>query len=102
MYADLSGYVTAMDTRELGMAVVSMGGGRRCASDLIDYRVGLTDIIRLGASVDPQTPLAYVHVNDEQTFAEAERAVRAAISITDEKPQETPDVYACIRADDVK
>ncbi len=36
-----------MDTRALGMAVVSMGGGRRQASDTIDYSVGFTDMARL-------------------------------------------------------
>jgi thymidine phosphorylase len=38
--------------RALGMAVVSMGGGRRQASDTIDYSVGFTDMARLGDSVD--------------------------------------------------
>ncbi|STQ14336.1 thymidine phosphorylase [Enterobacter cloacae] len=35
VYADSEGFVSAMDTRALGMAVVSMGGGRRQASTLL-------------------------------------------------------------------
>jgi thymidine phosphorylase len=54
-----------MDTRALGMAVVSMGGGRRQASDTIDYSVGFTDMARLGDSVDGQRPLAVIHAKDE-------------------------------------
>ncbi|VTN13828.1 Thymidine phosphorylase [Raoultella terrigena] len=42
VYADGEGFVAEMDTRALGMAVVSMGGGRRQASDPIDYSVGFT------------------------------------------------------------
>lgn len=48
VYADTEGFVSDMDTRALGMAVVAMGGGRRQASDTIDYSVGFTDMARLG------------------------------------------------------
>ncbi len=30
-----------MDTRAIGMSVVSLGGGRRKATDRIDYSVGI-------------------------------------------------------------
>ncbi|WP_429226665.1 thymidine phosphorylase, partial [Aeromonas veronii] len=39
VFAANSGFVTAMDTRELGLAVVAMGGGRRAAGDKLDYAV---------------------------------------------------------------
>lgn len=50
VYADTEGFVSEMDTRALGMAVVAMGGGRRQASDTIDYSVGFTDMARLATS----------------------------------------------------
>ncbi|NMU06945.1 thymidine phosphorylase, partial [Vibrio parahaemolyticus] len=40
VYATETGIVSAMDTRAIGMAVVAMGGGRRVATDEIDYAVG--------------------------------------------------------------
>ena len=52
VYADTEGFVSEMDTRALGMAVVAMGGGRRQASDTIDYSVGFTDMARLGDQVE--------------------------------------------------
>lgn len=52
VYADTEGFVSEMDTRALGMAVVAMGGGRRQASDTIDYSVGFTDMARLGDPVE--------------------------------------------------
>ena len=48
VYADDDGVVSAMDTRAIGMAVVGMGGGRRVATDEIDYAVGFDNFIRLG------------------------------------------------------
>ncbi len=93
VYADDEGFVSAMDTRELGMAVVSLGGGRRQASDTIDYSVGLTDMVRLGEQVDGQRPLAIIHAKDEASWQSAAQVVKAAISVSDRAPKETPTVY---------
>ncbi|EKN3338558.1 TPA: thymidine phosphorylase [Yersinia enterocolitica] len=93
VFAERSGIITAMDTRALGMAVVSLGGGRRRATDPIDYSVGLTDMARLGASVDGQQPLAVIHANNEDDWQQAADAVRAAITLGQKAPEETPVVY---------
>ncbi len=82
-----------MDTRALGMSVVTLGGGRRKASDPIDYSVGLSDIAALGSKVDTQTPLAIIHANSEKAWEDAAKEVRDAMVIGDKAPQETPMVY---------
>ncbi|MGM0938962.1 MAG: thymidine phosphorylase [Pseudomonadota bacterium] len=93
VYAEKSGIVSAMDTRALGMSVVTLGGGRRKATDPIDYSVGLSDIAALGATVDSQTPLAIIHANSEKAWEEAAKEVRAAMVISDKAPETTPMVY---------
>ncbi|HAI6834830.1 TPA: thymidine phosphorylase [Escherichia coli] len=93
VYADTEGFVSDMDTRALGMAVVAMGGGRRQASDTIDYSVGFTDMARLGDQVDGQRPLAVIHAKDENSWQEAAKAVKAAIKLADKAPESTPTVY---------
>ncbi|EKM0376354.1 thymidine phosphorylase [Cronobacter turicensis] len=93
VYADRSGFVTQMDTRALGMAVVAMGGGRRQASDSIDYSVGLTDMARLGEQVDGERPLAVIHAKSEASWQEAAAAVKAAIHVDDTAAKASPVVY---------
>ncbi|WP_219597867.1 thymidine phosphorylase [Aeromonas salmonicida] len=93
VYAANAGFVTAMDTRELGLAVVAMGGGRRAAGDKLDYAVGLTDFIRLGQSVDADKPLALIHAQTEDQFAQAASMVQAAVKIGETQPQALPEVY---------
>lgn len=93
VYAANAGFVTAMDTRKLGLAVVAMGGGRRAAGDKLDYAVGLTDFIRLGQSVDADKPLALIHAQTEDQFAQAASMVQAAVKIGDTQPQALPEVY---------
>lgn len=93
VYADRPGIVSAMDTRALGMAVVTLGGGRQRASDSIDYSVGLSDMITLGNEVNAQQPLAVIHAASEAQWQQAAAAVKAAITPSDHAPQATPVVY---------
>jgi thymidine phosphorylase len=88
--AGAAGFVTAFDTRALGLAVVELGGGRSRASDPIHYGVGLEHLLGLGAAVEPDTPLALVHAADDAALGAAMARVRAAYIIGPEPPEETP------------
>ncbi|EKP0293850.1 MULTISPECIES: thymidine phosphorylase [Aeromonas] len=101
VFAANSGFVTAMDTRELGLAVVAMGGGRRAAGDKLDYAVGLTDFIRLGRSVDADKPIAMIHAQTEEQYAQAASMVQAAVRIGGERPEALPEVYRRITLADL-
>ena len=100
VFAEQSGLVSAMDTRAIGMAVVSMGGGRRVATDAIDYAVGFDGFIRLGEVADENKPLAIIHARSEEQWQDAAMALRNAITIGGEYTP-TPNVYCQIRAEDV-
>ena len=93
VYSEKAGIVSAMDTRALGMAVVSLGGGRRRATDAIDYSVGLTHMAQLGQKVDTQQPLAMIHANSEEAWQQAAEEVRSAVVLSDKAPESTPVVY---------
>ena len=80
VFAATSGYLNAMDTRAIGMAVVRLGGGRQRASDGIDYRVGLTEVAELGQAVDAHRPLAIIHAADEDSWQLAAEHITAVIS----------------------
>jgi thymidine phosphorylase len=100
VFAEKAGTVAAMDTRAIGMAVVGMGGGRRVASDTIDYAVGFDNFVRLGDEVTADTPLATIHARDEQQWQQAANELKRAIEVGTSYTS-TPDVYRKIRANDV-
>lgn len=81
-----AGFVSEIDTRAVGVAVVSLGGGRRRASDAIDHAVGLTGIAALGEEVDSHRPLAVVHARDEASAQAAAAEIRAAMRVGGERP----------------
>jgi thymidine phosphorylase len=88
--ADRSGYVLKMNARDIGLAVVALGGGRSHADDAIDPSVGLTDVIQIGARVRAGSPLCIVHAASESDAEAASEQVRRAILIGDVAPAERP------------
>lgn len=88
--APMSGFVTAIDTKALGMAVVDLGGGRHKQGDTLDYSVGLDQLAGLGVAVNKDEPLAVVHAKSEADLFAAQAAVAAAYSWGDTVPEEFP------------
>jgi thymidine phosphorylase len=84
------GVVTGMDCRAVGLVVTGLGGNRRREDDVIDPRVGLTEIAPVGAQVGPDRPLALVHAASEDAADAAIAALRAAITVGDDTPAERP------------
>jgi len=76
-----AGPVTGMNARDIGVAVVSLGGGRAHVDDDIDPAVGLSEVCKVGDEVGPDQPLAVVHARDEAGAEAAMAALRAAIRI---------------------
>jgi thymidine phosphorylase len=81
--AGTSGHVAAIDGREMGMAVVRMGGGRLKGGDPVDPAVGLTHVARLGTKVAKGDPLFRLHARDAASAEAARIAILAAITIGD-------------------
>lgn len=63
--APRAGWVAAMATRDIGLLLIEMGGGRRQSGDAIDYRVGLSGLLGVGRHVEAGEPLAWIHAADE-------------------------------------
>lgn len=89
VYPETAGFVTAMDAREVGMALVAMKGGRARADQPVDYGVGMTEFAHIGDAVGPDRPLCKLYARDgEQADMAAER-IRAAIQVGPDKPAPT-------------
>ena len=94
-----SGWVCGMATREIGVLVVGLGGGRRQASDAVDHRVGLSGISAVGRRVEAGEPLATVHAVDAASAAVACETLATLIRIVDTEPGASPVLIERIVAD---
>lgn len=99
--APCAGTLTALQTRQIGLAVVELGGGRRTAGDAIDWRVGLSQVAPLGQTLAAGEPLAWVHAADQASAERAVAQVQAACTLHEDATvwQATPSVISRIKND---
>ena len=77
-----TGPVSRIAVREVGVAVLELGGGRRREDQAVDHAVGLTGVAQLGEEVGPGgRPLAAVHARDEAAAERAAARLRAAFAV---------------------
>jgi len=88
--APRSGFVAGMATRDIGLAVVELGGGRRQAGDTIDARVGFGQFAQLGQAVQAGEVLAVVHAADRGTAEQARRSLLTLLQIAPQAPVGAP------------
>ena len=93
VYREGDGYIAGMNTRDVGLAVVKLGGGRRVATDPIDYSVGISEICRLGDSLEADKPIAMIHARDEESWNAAAEKLREAMEVSESAVSDSPCVY---------
>ena len=94
--ADRNGFVTGIETDEIGRIVMDWGGGRQRLEDAIDYGVGLFIHAKTGDRVRPGDPLVTAHYNDETRLAEMQTRLRAAYRIEENAPKPEPLIKSVI------
>jgi thymidine phosphorylase len=96
VFADRDGYVAAMPTREIGMLIVGLKGGRVHPDQKLDYATGFSRFCQIGDKVDTKTPLAVIHARDEESFNTTAQRLKALIRI-DDHPKTSQIVYETVK-----
>lgn len=96
--AGRNGYLASCETRDLGISVIALGGGRTRPDDRIDHRVGFTGLRPLGTKVEKGEPIAFVHAADRSQAEAIAKRVATLYAIADEEPAQRPVVVSKLRA----
>ncbi len=81
LQAHQAGVVQDVDGMGVALAALRLGAGRAKAEDAVDPAVGVTDLVKIGETVEVGQPLCMVHANDDETWAQAEVMLRDAIVV---------------------
>ncbi len=95
--APAEGYITAMDTQQIGAVAAMLGAGRARKEDAIDHAAGIRLAARMGDRVQPGQVLATLYTNRPESVAAAEKAYLAALTFGNEPPVEHPLIYTTVR-----
>jgi len=79
--APQDGSIEYLETRTIGLSIVTLGGGRKREEDKIDHRVGLSDFCLVGDTVKQGDPLVTIHAADDAAWQTAADMLKDAIVI---------------------
>ena len=90
LVAARGGWISHVETREIGLACIVLGGGRRKAEDAIDPRVGFTQVAGPGDRVERGAVLAMVHAASARDAEAARHSLADAFTIVEAPTQAVP------------
>ena len=92
VFSPVSGYVCGMNTRNIGLSVIELKGGRAHPDQKLDYATGFSAFCQIGDYVDSQKPLAFIHAQTEDQFNHARKELLDNIQIGENVPAITDPV----------
>ncbi|MGD1974237.1 MAG: thymidine phosphorylase, partial [Desulfobacterales bacterium] len=101
--SETHGYVSALDSLEVGLASKILGAGRKTKDDPIDYSVGIYLKKKIGDKVKVGDPLAILYTDgDEEKIKPAMKKVLTAYSFKLNKIDPPKLIYARVTRDGVE
>lgn len=85
-----SGFITQVDTAEIGHAIAILGGGRVRIDEKIDPAVGFISEVKIGDRVIAGEAFGVVHCRDESSAQKAAQRIQAAYEVGEEFPGGRP------------
>ncbi|MFD1389393.1 pyrimidine-nucleoside phosphorylase [Oceanobacillus oncorhynchi subsp. oncorhynchi] len=93
--AEKAGYISSVETQQMGEAAMLLGAGRKTKDDQIDHQVGITFHVKLGDKLQAGDKLATIHTNIEDNAAVIQK-IKDAITISESPVQVNPSVIDVI------
>ena len=91
-----SGYVQKIKTRDLGLILIELGGGRKQVTDKINFNVGYDNVLSVGDRVDSSTPLLTVYCHSDKDFENVGKKIEECFLISDKEVSNLSDIYEVI------
>ncbi len=85
-----SGFITAIETTEIGHAIAALGGGRVRIEDKIDPTVGFVAERKIGDKVEKGELLGTVYARDQSRARETAARIQTAYSVSEASHSQRP------------
>lgn len=76
-----NGYIYEIECKNIGKAIVTLGGGRLTKEDFIDNTIGVEVLKKVGDAVEMGEPIMYIYSNDKYKAEEVSRMLRNSYKI---------------------
>lgn len=82
-----AGYLSEVNTYELGMAAIDLGAGRKTKEDKIDPKAGIIFNYKIGDSINKSIVLAELYSDSKKGIDAAKKRIESAIKLSKSKPK---------------
>ena len=96
IFSTKSGWVQKIKTRDLGLILIELGGGRKKVIDKINFNVGYNNVLRVGDKIDPTQPLLTVYTESENDYENVREKIEECFIIADTEVHKLPQIYEVI------
>ena len=93
VHARESGFITAVDTEEIGRTAMALGAGRLRKEDKIDAAAGLRFYPEIGSRIEKGEPIAELFTSNESILTQAASQTERAVIVGKEPATPPPLVY---------
>lgn len=90
------GYISKINATQVGLASMSLGGGREDLDDVIDMSVGVVLHKKVGAKILKDEIIATIHYNDESKLPEAIKYLDSAYEYSKSEPAQIKEILDVI------
>ena len=97
IYLEKQGWIKEIKTRDLGLLLIELGGGRKQVDDKINYHVGYDNVLGIGECVDSSTPVIKVYANSKDDFNKVKNSIINCFIVSDQEVKETESIYEVIK-----
>ena len=94
--ASKSGYITDINSEQVGLSSMEIKVGRETKEDQIDYEAGIKFLKRINDSVSKGEDIAIIYYKEGSNLEEAIRLLNESITIEDNKVEEPTLIYEVI------
>ena len=92
-----NGWIKEIKTRELGLLLIELGGGRKQADDKINYHVGYENVLGVGSVIETSTPVIKVLAKSKDDFDRVKELIKNCFIVSDYEVKKSPNIYEVIK-----
>ena len=96
IFSTQPGWIKEIKTRDLGLILIELGGGRKQVMDKINFNVGYDQVLKIGDKVDTSTPLLKVYTNSEDDYENVRKKIADCFIIVEKEVSALPYTYEVI------
>ena len=96
IFSKKNDWVKDIKTRDLGLILIELGGGRKQITDKINYNVGYDNVINVGNKINATQSLLTIYTDSKNDYENVREKIEECFVISDTQVNELPETYEVI------